>query len=106
MKFPVKVQLPNSVIPTRSLTCLMLNAENMRHFTSLKAFEKSDILHTFAIQKHVQNGNNTTCAGWVKQLPKPLLFYCPYNMLGKKNDIMDETALITEAVSCILHAYK
>lgn len=84
MQFPVNIQLLNCVIPTSSLTCLMMDAENVRHLKSLRAFEKSDILHIFAVQKHAQNGNNATSVGWAKQLPKPLFFYCLYGMLGKE----------------------
>lgn len=40
MQLPVKVQILAGVIPARLLTCLMLDAKNMRHLKSLRAFEK------------------------------------------------------------------
>lgn len=40
MQLPVKVQILAGVIPARLLTCLMLDAKNIRHLKSLRAFEK------------------------------------------------------------------
>lgn len=99
MQLPVKGEILDSVIPAISFTCLMSDAKNIRHLKSLIASEKSDISHTFYIQKYAQNANNATVmqTGW-----NGCQNHCPYDVLGGTNEAMGETALVTEAVSGML----
>ena len=66
MQFAVEVEILDGVIPASPLTCLMLDTENIRHLKSLRALERSDILHTFYIQKHAQNDSDVAVVqtGW------------------------------------------
>lgn len=99
MQFPVKVQLLNSVISTRSLTCLVLDAENIRHFTSPRPFEKwhfTDHCPTETCSKQQQ------CHLLGETAAKATVLLLPLWHASQRNDIVGETALITEVVSCML----
>lgn len=81
LQLPVQVQFLDGVIPANSLTCLMLDAKDIRHHKPLRVSERSGILHTFYIQKHAQNASNATVMqtrwkGWQNCCPFTVLIVC------------------------------